>query len=132
VEGRCDVGYQRHPHRTPLTGLPLSAPKARLRIFLGIVPAVLPLNGLRSLVWLIGIYAVLGVMLMVFAFRPGARDERTEKKQQANLKIADDPGERQRIRCGLTGEGFERDHQRELGSLGWRMEHTMAERHIRG
>jgi osmotically-inducible protein OsmY len=46
---RRDVGDQRHPHRTLLTGL-LTAPKARLRIFLGIVPAVLPLDGLRSLV----------------------------------------------------------------------------------
>ncbi len=50
MEGRRDVGDQRHPHRTPLTGLPLTAPKARLRIFLGIVPAVLPLDGLHSLV----------------------------------------------------------------------------------
>jgi hypothetical protein len=44
--------------------------KARLRNFLWIVPAVLPLDGLRSLVRLIGVYAVaFGVQLIILAFR---------------------------------------------------------------
>jgi hypothetical protein len=45
------------------------------------VPAVLPLNGLRSLVWLIEIYAVVSVMLVIatgtIALRGrGATDDR--------------------------------------------------------